>query len=337
MRPTGALHLGHYHGVLKNWVRCRPSIRACSSSPTGTRSPPTTTSPGDIEQNAWDMVIDWLAAGVDPSAGDAVHPVAGARARRAAPAAVDDDAARLAGARADLQGPAGEAGRQGPLDLRLPRLSAAAVGRHPDLPRQVRAGGRGPGAARRVHARGRAPLQPPLRPRAGLRGQGQGGGEEDGHARRRACSTSCAPSSWSRATPRRSKRAQALLDEQQNLPRGDRERLFGWLEGGGKKILVEPEALLTEASQACRASTARRCRSPTATPSRCARSPKSVAKKIRTMPTDPARVKRTDPGNPEKCPVWQLHQVYSDEAAQEVGAEGLHAPPASAASSASSR
>ena len=39
----------------------------------------------------------------------------------------------------------------------------------------------------------------------------------------------------------------------------------------------------------------------------------SVAKKIRTMPTDPARVKRADPGDPEKCPVWQLHLVYSDE------------------------
>ena len=137
---------------------------------------------------------------------------------------------------------------------------------------KLRAGGRGPGAAHRVHARGRAALQPPLRPRAGLRGEGQGRGEEDGHARRRACSTSCAPSSWSRARPRRSRAAQALLDEQQNLSRGDRERLYGWLEGGGKMILVEPEALLTEASQACRASTARRCRSPTATPSRCARS-----------------------------------------------------------------
>jgi tryptophanyl-tRNA synthetase len=34
------------------------------------------------------------------------------------------------------------------------------------------------------------------------------------------------------------------------------------------------------------------------------------------MPTDPARVRRTDPGEPEKCPVWQLHQVYSDVSVQ---------------------
>ncbi len=43
----------------------------------------------------------------------------------------------------------------------------------------------------------------------------------------------------------------------------------------------------------------------------------SVTKKIRTMPTDPARVRRTDPGDPDKCPVWQLHQVYSSEEAQQ--------------------
>ena len=48
-----------------------------------------------------------------------------------------------------------------------------------------------------------------------------------------------------------------------------------------------------------------------------------VTKKIRTMPTDPARVKRTDPGDPEKCPVWQLHLVYSDEPTQAMGAAGL--------------
>ena len=31
------------------------------------------------------------------------------------------------------------------------------------------------------------------------------------------------------------------------------------------------------------------------------------------MKTDPARVRRDDPGNPELCPVWEFHQVYSNE------------------------
>jgi tryptophanyl-tRNA synthetase len=107
------------------------------------------------------------------------------------------------------------------------------------------------------------------------------------------------------------KRAHALLDEQQNLPRGDRERLYGWMEGTGRRILVEPDALLTEAS-----------RMPGLDGQKMSKSygnaialreePESVAKKIKTMPTDPARVKRSDPGNPDVCPVWQLHLVYSD-------------------------
>jgi tryptophanyl-tRNA synthetase len=35
------------------------------------------------------------------------------------------------------------------------------------------------------------------------------------------------------------------------------------------------------------------------------------------MPTDPARVHRTDPGNPDKCPVWDFHLVYSDQEKKE--------------------
>jgi tryptophanyl-tRNA synthetase len=106
-------------------------------------------------------------------------------------------------------------------------------------------------------------------------------------------------------------RAQALLDEQQNLSRGDRERLYGWLEGGGKKILVEPEALLTEAAKLPGLDGQKMSKSYGNTIA-LREDPESVAKKIRTMPTDPARVKRTDPGTPEKCPVWALHLVYSD-------------------------
>ena len=76
--------------------------------------------------------------------------------------------------------------------------------------------------------------------------------------------------------------------------------------------LSEPQALLTEAS-----------RMPGIDGQKMSKSygnsiamredPASVTKKIRTMPTDPARVRRTDPGEPERCPVWQLHQVYSTE------------------------
>jgi tryptophanyl-tRNA synthetase len=107
-------------------------------------------------------------------------------------------------------------------------------------------------------------------------------------------------------------KAQALLEEQQNLSRGDRERLYGWLEGGGKKILVEPDALLTAASKMPGLDGQKMSKSYGNTIA-LREEPESIAKKIKTMPTDPARVKRTDKGTPEKCPVWSLHLVYSDE------------------------
>ena len=166
MRPTGALHLGHYHGVLKNWVRLQ-NEHPCLFFVADWHALTTHyEEPGQIEEHAWDMVIDWLAAGVDPSQATLFVQSRVPRACRAASAAVHDHAARLARARADLQGPAGEADRPRSVDLRLPRLSAAAERRHPDLPRHPGAGGRGPGAAHRVHARDRAPLQPHLRPGA---------------------------------------------------------------------------------------------------------------------------------------------------------------------------
>jgi len=106
--------------------------------------------------------------------------------------------------------------------------------------------------------------------------------------------------------------AHALLEKAQNLARGDRERLFGYLEGGGKMILTEPQALLTEASKMPGLDGQKMSKSYNNTIG-LRDDPDNITKKIRTMPTDPARIKRTDPGDPAKCPVWQLHLVYSDD------------------------
>jgi tryptophanyl-tRNA synthetase len=106
--------------------------------------------------------------------------------------------------------------------------------------------------------------------------------------------------------------AKALLDEQQNLSLGDRERLFGYLEGGGKMILSEPQAMLTAASKMPGLDGQKMSKSYNNTIS-LREDEAEVTKKIRTMPTDPARIRRTDAGDPEKCPVWQLHKVYSTD------------------------
>jgi tryptophanyl-tRNA synthetase len=110
--------------------------------------------------------------------------------------------------------------------------------------------------------------------------------------------------------------AHELLEERQNLTLGDRERLFGFLEGVGRVILTEPQALLTEASRMPGLDGHKMSKSYNNT-IELREDESSVTKKIRTMPTDPARIKRSDPGDPEKCPVWQFHLIYSDKQRQE--------------------
>jgi len=110
--------------------------------------------------------------------------------------------------------------------------------------------------------------------------------------------------------------AQALLREQQNITLNDKERLMGYLEGGGKVILPEPQALLTPESKMPGLDGQKMSKSYGNTIS-LREEPSDVEKKIRTMRTDPARVRRDDPGTPEKCPVWQLHDVYSEDDVKE--------------------
>jgi tryptophanyl-tRNA synthetase len=107
--------------------------------------------------------------------------------------------------------------------------------------------------------------------------------------------------------------ARNLVNDVQNLTLGDKERLYGFLEGGGRVILAEPEALLTETPKLLGLDGQKMSKSSDNT-IMLRDTPDVVTKKIRTMQTDPARVRRSDPGDPEKCPVWTLHKIYSDDA-----------------------
>src|SRR5882672_6303841 len=67
MRPTGSLHLGHYHGVLKNWVRLQ-SEYPCFFAVVDWHALTTHyETPEVIEKNVWEVLIDWLASGIDPA------------------------------------------------------------------------------------------------------------------------------------------------------------------------------------------------------------------------------------------------------------------------------
>jgi len=311
MRPTGSLHLGHYHGVLKNWIRLQAEYPCLYFVADWHALTTDYEKPGDLQQSCWDMVTDWLAAGVDPHQTTLFvqsqvpeHAELHLLLSMMTPLGwlervptYKDQQAKLADKDLSTYGFLGYPLLQS-ADILIYRAKYVPVGEdqvpHVEFTREV--------ARRFNHLYGREP-----------------GYEEKAKAAVKKMGTKKArllnelrTGFLERGETEALSRAQALLEEQQNLSRGDRERLYGWLEGGGKKILAEPEALLTEASRMIGLDGEKMSKSYGNTIS-LREEPEAVAKKIRAMPTDPARVKRTDPGNPEKCPVWTLHQIYSDE------------------------
>jgi tryptophanyl-tRNA synthetase len=311
MRPTGSLHLGHYHGVLKNWVRLQAEYPCLFFVADWHALTTDYADPGDIPRNTWDMVIDWLAAGVDPSTAILFvqsqvveHAELHLLLSMMSPLGwlervptYKDQQEKLADKDLSTYGFLGYPLLQS-ADILVYRAKYVPVGEdqvpHLEFSREV--------ARRFNHLYGRE---------SGFEDKAKAAVKKLGSKKARLFNdlrTKFLEGGDAEAL----KRAQALLDEQQNMPRGERERLYGWLEGSGRKILVEPEALLTEASKMPGLDGQKMSKSYGNTIS-LREEPESVAKKIRVMPTDPARVKRTDPGNPEKCPVWELHKIYSDD------------------------
>ncbi|TMH25360.1 MAG: tryptophan--tRNA ligase [Betaproteobacteria bacterium] len=310
MRPTGSLHLGHYHGVLKNWSRLQAEYTCLFFVADWHALTTDYERPANLEQHGWEMVIDWLAAGVDPSQAILFiqshvpeHAELHLLLSMMAPLGwlervptYKDQIEKLAERDLATYGFLGYPLLQS-ADILIYRARYVPVGEdqvpHVEFTREL--------ARRFNHLYGREPGYED-KAKAAVRKMGTKKARLLNELRTKFLEQGDAESLA---------RAQALLDEQQNLSRGDRERLYGWLEGGGKKILVEPEALLTEAPRMPGLDGQKMSKSYGNTIA-LREDPESVAKKIRTMPTDPARVKRSDPGTPEKCPVWALHLVYSD-------------------------
>jgi tryptophanyl-tRNA synthetase len=312
MRPTGALHLGHYHGVLKNWVRLQ-SEHPCLFFVADWHALTTDyEKPGALQEIGAEMVIDWLASGVDPNQATIFvqslvpeHAELHLLLSMMTPLGwlervptYKDQQLKLADKDLTTYGFLGYPLLQA-ADIMIYRAKYVPVGEdqvpHIEFTREL--------ARRFNHLYGREP---------GFEDKAKAAVKKMGSKKARLFNelrTKFLESGDAEAL----KRAQALLDEQQSMPRGDRERLYGWLEGSGKKILVEAEALLTEASKLTGLDGQKMSKS-YGNAIGLREEPEAVAKKIKTMPTDPARVKRSDPGNPDKCPVWNMHQVYSDDA-----------------------
>lgn len=88
------------------------------------------------------------------------------------------------------------------------------------------------------------------------------------------------------------------MKEQNNITLGDQDRLFGYLEGTGKVILPEPQALPTSRFRMPGLDGQKMSESYNNTIG-LRESADEVDTKIRRMPTDPARIRRNDPGDPE--------------------------------------
>jgi len=311
MRPTGKLHLGHYHGVLKNWLRLQHEFSCFFFVADWHALTTHYEDSGIISESIWDMVIDWLAVGIDPGA-----TVLFIQSRIPEHAELHlllsmitplgwlervptykDQQERLKERDLATYGFLGYPLLQG-ADILAYKAGTVPVGEdqvaHVELTREVARRfnflyGREPGFEGMAEEAAKKMGKKAGKLYHKLRRQFQEQGDTEGL-----------------------EKARALLDDQQNITLGDRERLFGYLEGGGRVILPEPEALLTPTSKMPGIDGQKMSKSYDNTIS-LREDPKSVTSKLRTMPTDPARVRRNDPGDPEKCPVWQMHLVYSGE------------------------
>jgi tryptophanyl-tRNA synthetase len=311
MRPTGSLHLGHYHGVLKNWVQMQNEYECLFFVADWHALTTHYDTPQIIEQSVWDMVVDWLAAGVDPARATLFiqsrvpeHAELHLLLSMITPLGwlervptYKDQQEKLSEKDLSTYGFLGYPLLQS-ADILIYRATQVPVGEdqvpHIEFTREIARRfnhiyGREPGFEEKAQAAVKKLGSKKAKLYHELRTRFQEQGDDDAL-----------------------ESAKSLLDEQQSLSLGDRERLFGYLEGGGKMILSEPQAMLTAASKMPGLDGQKMSKSYNNTIT-LREDEVSVGKKIRTMPTDPARIRRTDVGDPDKCPVWQLHQVYSSE------------------------
>lgn len=321
MRPTGRLHLGHYHGVLKNWVElqyeydCYYFVADWHALTTHYEE-----NTLNMEEYVWEMVIDWLAAGVDPSQSTLFiqsrvlqHAELNLVLSMITPLgwlervpSFKEQQEMLKEKDLATHGFLGYPVLQS-ADILIYGATKVPVGEdqvpHIELSREIARRfnylyGRDPGfeqkAERAIKKLGKksAKMYRELRVAYVERGDQQ-----------------ALDKAW------------VFVEENQNITMREKERLLGYLEGGGRMILEEPEALLTPASKLPGLDGEKMSKSYNNTIS-LRDDPDRVARGLKAMPTDPARKRRNDPGDPEKCPVWDLHQVYTGDDVHQWAQEG---------------
>ena len=318
MRPTGALHLGHYHGALKNWVRlqqdhdCYYFVADWHALTTHYEDR------ADLERNVYDMVIDWLAAGIDPDRATLFiqsrlpeHAELFTLLAMGTPLAwlermptYKDQIEKLRDKDLATYGFLGYPLLQA-ADILIYKANHVPVGEdqapHVEITREV--------ARRFNHLYGRGKNHD-AQVAAALSHLGKDDARyverqrkaygQDGQAQALA-------------------KGEALVRKAQaadSLTADDAELLLGHLKGSGKSVLTEPGVLLTDTAKLPGLDGDKMSKSRGNTVA-MRDTPAEVTRKIRGMKTDPQRARRTDPGDPERCPVWQFHKIYSDDATRD--------------------
>jgi tryptophanyl-tRNA synthetase len=320
MRPTGSLHLGNYHGALKNWTElqyqydCYFFVADYHALTTGYEDV------SNIEDYTQQMVIDWLAAGLNPAVATLFvqsrvpeHAELHLLLSMITPLGwlervptYKDQQEQLKEKDLATYGFLGYPLLQS-ADILLYRPLGVPVGEdqvaHVEITREIaRRFNYVFGRERDFEAKAERAIKNLGSRNASLYRELRKGYQEQGNTEAVA-------------------RAHALLEGNSRLTLADRERLLGYLEGTGRTILPEPDALLTNTPKVTGLDGRKMSKSYGNTIG-LREDPDVVAKKLRTMQTDPARVRRTDPGDPEKCPVWDLHQLYSSPETQAWAAHG---------------
>ena len=311
MRPTGLLHLGHYHGVLKNWLTLQNEYECFFFVADWHALTTEYEDPHIISESVWDMVIDWLAVGIDPGAAKIFiqsrvpeHAELHLLLSMCTPLSwlervpsYKDQQEKLKNKDLTTYGFLGYPLLQA-ADILIYKAGNVPVGEdqvaHVELSREV--------ARRFNYLYGRE---------AGFEEKAETAARKMGKKNNRLYQD-LRKNFQEQGDTQALEKARALIEGQQNISIGDRERLIGYLEGGGKVILPEPQALLAPASKLLGLDGQKMSKSYGNTIS-LRENPASVEEKIKKMLTDTNRVRREDPGDPNKCPVWSLHEIYSND------------------------
>ena len=311
MRPTGQMHLGHYHGVLKNWIELQNEYDSYYFVADWHAFTTHYSDNIDLENNVSNMVVDWLATGINPNTSTIFvqskvpeHAELHLLLSMSTPISwlervpsFKDQQEKLKTKDLSTYGFLGYPLLQS-ADILIYKAGLVPVGEdqvaHVEFTREVARRfnyvyGRESGFEEKAESAVNKMAKKQAKLYRQLRKAYQETGDDESLVK-----------------------GKALLGEQKNITLGDRERLLGYIEGLGKIILIEPEALLTKASKIPGLDGQKMSKSYENMIS-LRDEPEVITQKIKKMPTDPARIKLSDPGDPNKCPVWQMHQVYSSQ------------------------